>query len=82
MTPARFLETRASAWNRLEVIVSKAFKKGVRALSDKELHELTRLYPAVAPEKPWHPQPAETTTSILLPQVITGVTPSWSWPLT
>jgi len=48
MTPARFLETRAKAWNRLEAIVSKTSKKGVRALDDKELHELTRLYPAVA----------------------------------
>lgn len=48
MTPARFLETRANAWNRLETIISKASKKGVRALTDKELRELTRLYPAVA----------------------------------
>lgn len=48
MTPARFLETRASAWKRLESIVSKTSKKGIRALNDKELHELTRLYPAVA----------------------------------
>ncbi len=48
MTPARFLETRTSAWNRLETIISKTSKKGVKALDDKELHELTRLYPAVA----------------------------------
>jgi uncharacterized membrane protein SpoIIM required for sporulation len=48
MTPARFLEARAGAWDRLEAIVSKTSKKGVRALTDKELHELTRLYPAVA----------------------------------
>ena len=48
MTPARFLENRASAWSRLEAIVSKASKKGVSALTDKELHELTRLYPAAA----------------------------------
>jgi len=48
MTPARFLETRTSAWNRLETIISKTSKKGVKALDDKELHELTRLYTAVA----------------------------------
>ena len=48
MTPARFLETRTSAWNRLETIISKTSKKGVKALDDKELLELTRLYPAVA----------------------------------
>lgn len=48
MTPARFLETRAKAWNRLETIVSKASKRGIRTLDDQELHELTRLYPAVA----------------------------------
>lgn len=48
MTPARFLETRAAAWSRLETIVSKCSKRGVRGLDENELHELTRLYPAVA----------------------------------
>ncbi|MBN2317341.1 MAG: stage II sporulation protein M, partial [Sedimentisphaerales bacterium] len=48
MTPARFLETRKAAWNRLEAIIAKSSKKGVKALDDSELHELTRLYPAVA----------------------------------
>lgn len=48
MTPARFLETRTAAWNRLEAIVNKASKKGIKILEDKELHELSRLYPAVA----------------------------------
>jgi uncharacterized membrane protein SpoIIM required for sporulation len=48
MTPSRFLETRSSAWNRLESIISKTSRKGIRALNDEELHELTRLYPAVA----------------------------------
>lgn len=48
MTPARFLETRAGAWDRLESIISRASRRGISALDDKELHELTRLYPAVA----------------------------------
>ncbi len=48
MRAARFLETRVNTWNRLESIVSKAASKGLKALNDKELHELTRLYPAVA----------------------------------
>ncbi len=48
MTPARFLKTRTDAWNRLEVIISKTRKKGLKALNDEELHELIRLYPAVA----------------------------------
>lgn len=48
MTPARFLETRTAAWNRLEAIINKASKRGIKTLGDKELHELTRLYPAVA----------------------------------
>ncbi|MBN1972257.1 MAG: stage II sporulation protein M [Sedimentisphaerales bacterium] len=48
MTPARFLKTRIDAWNRLEDIIGKTGKKGLKGLSDNELHELTRLYPAVA----------------------------------
>ena len=48
MTPARFLETRAGAWSRLEAIISKTSKRGLKALNDEELQELTRLYPAVA----------------------------------
>ena len=48
MTPARFIETRISSWKRLEFLVGKAGKKGVRALAEGELHELTRLYPAIA----------------------------------
>ncbi len=48
MTPARFLETRSAAWGRLEAITAKAARRGVKALDDKELRELTRLYPAVA----------------------------------
>jgi len=47
MTPARFLETRGAAWDRLEALVRKA-RRGVSALTEHELHELTRLYPAVA----------------------------------
>ena len=48
MTPARFLKTRSGAWSRLETIVAKTSKRGIKALNDEELHELTRLYPAVA----------------------------------
>ena len=48
MTPARFLETRNPAWNRLDELVKKTRSKGVAALNDAELHELARLYPAVA----------------------------------
>ncbi len=48
MTPARFLETRGPAWERLEALVRKTGRKGVSALTEGELHELTRLYPAVA----------------------------------
>ena len=48
MTPARFLETRRPAWDRLEHLVSKSGRRGVRALSEAELRELTRLYPAIA----------------------------------
>jgi uncharacterized membrane protein SpoIIM required for sporulation len=48
MTPARFLESRRAVWNRLESLASRAAKRGLRSLSQAELHELTRLYPAVA----------------------------------
>jgi len=47
MTPARFLETRRPAWDRLEALVAKG-RHGVRRLSEAELYEVTRLYPAVA----------------------------------
>lgn len=47
MTPARFIETRRASWDRLEVLVKKASRRGVRALSDRELRTLTRLYPSV-----------------------------------
>lgn len=48
MTPARFIETRKPAWERLEQLLAQAGVKGASALAEKELHELTRLYPAVA----------------------------------
>ncbi|NLH43329.1 MAG: stage II sporulation protein M [Planctomycetes bacterium] len=48
MTPARFLDTRQEIWARLEALAAKAGKRTVRSLTDEELHELTRLYPAVA----------------------------------
>jgi uncharacterized membrane protein SpoIIM required for sporulation len=47
MTPARFLETRRPAWDRLEALVRKG-RFGVRRLSEEELYEMTRLYPAVS----------------------------------
>ena len=48
MTTTRFLETRGPAWDRLEAILDVAGRKGVARLQEEELHELTRLYPAVA----------------------------------
>ena len=48
MTPARFLETRRAPWDRLEALIAKATKQGLRGLTEAELHELTRLYPAAA----------------------------------
>jgi len=48
MTPARFLETRRAAWDRLDALIAKAGRRGAAALAEQELHELTRLYPAVA----------------------------------
>jgi len=48
MTPARFLETRQPLWKRLETLITKAGKEGLRRLTEAELHEVTRLYPSVA----------------------------------
>jgi len=48
MNPARFLETRQPRWDRLALLVRIAGRRGAAALSDDQLHELTRLYPAVA----------------------------------
>ena len=48
MTPAHFLETRQETWKRLDTLIAKAGKTGLRSLTGQELHELTRLYPAVA----------------------------------
>ncbi len=48
MTGAGFSETRQARWDRLEALVSRAQKGGLRALTETELHELTRLYPAAA----------------------------------
>ncbi len=48
MTPARFLETRGPVWQRLGALVSKCRRRGSRALTEDELHEVTRLYAAVA----------------------------------
>jgi uncharacterized membrane protein SpoIIM required for sporulation len=45
---ARFLDTRGPAWDRLEAIITRTGRKGVSVLTETELHELTRLYPAVA----------------------------------
>ena len=48
MTAARFLETRRPVWEHLEALVRKCGRRSAAALTEKELHELTRLYPAVA----------------------------------
>jgi len=48
MTPARFLETRTPVWNRLAELIRQAGRKGAKGLSGEALHELVRLYPAVA----------------------------------
>jgi len=47
VTPARFLETRKGAWTRLETLIAETGRRGVGKLTDEQLHELTRLYPAV-----------------------------------
>jgi uncharacterized membrane protein SpoIIM required for sporulation len=48
MTASHFLETRRAVWDRLEALVAKAQKGGLRSLTETELHELTRLYPAAS----------------------------------
>lgn len=48
MSPARFLETRKQTWDRLEAIVAKGARGGAKRLTEAELRELTRLYPAIA----------------------------------
>ena len=48
MTPARFLETRRPAWNRLGQLLEKTRYRGAAGLTEEELHEITRLYPGVA----------------------------------
>ncbi len=48
MTPARFLESRRTTWDRLEAIVTKATQGKLGNLTEDELRELTRLYPTVA----------------------------------
>lgn len=48
MTPAWFLQTRRPHWDRLDMLIRKAGNRGAAALTEGELHELTRLYPMVA----------------------------------
>ena len=48
MTPAKFLEIRGPAWDRLEEILRAAGRRGPAGLSEETLHELARLYPGVA----------------------------------
>ncbi len=48
MTPARFLETRVPVWDRVEALLHKARRGQLSQLTDVEVQELTRLYPAVA----------------------------------
>jgi len=48
MNAAWFLETRGPAWKQLEMLLKTAGRKGAAGLTDEQLHQLTRLYPAVA----------------------------------
>jgi len=48
LTAARFLETRQPVWERLETIISRTRSRGAAALTNDEIHELTRIYPGVA----------------------------------
>jgi len=48
MNPIRFLQIRKPIWNRLLSLTAKTGNKGVKALTEEELHEMTKLYPTVA----------------------------------
>ncbi len=47
MTASQFLQAREPAWRQLEALLDRAAGRAGR-LDGQELHELTRLYPAVA----------------------------------
>lgn len=47
MTPALFLQTRSTTWTALEQLVDQAQRRGIKALDERQLHRLTRAYPAV-----------------------------------
>lgn len=48
MNAVRFVETRRAAWDRMEALMKGARGRGARALSQQQLRELMRLYPALA----------------------------------
>jgi uncharacterized membrane protein SpoIIM required for sporulation len=47
MTPALFLQTRSQTWDTLEQLVDQAQRRGIKALDEQQLHQLTHIYPAV-----------------------------------
>lgn len=48
MRPSRFLDLRKETWDRAEELIRKAQRRGLRSLGESELHELIRVYPALA----------------------------------
>jgi uncharacterized membrane protein SpoIIM required for sporulation len=46
VTQATFVERRGSAWNRLDALLARAGRRGVRALDPGEIEEIGRLYRA------------------------------------
>lgn len=48
MTPAKFLESRRPAWDRVDELLKKIGRGGVARLTVVELRELARLYPTIA----------------------------------
>jgi uncharacterized membrane protein SpoIIM required for sporulation len=44
MTQATFIERRSATWERLEALLGRAGKRGLRALAPEEVSELGRLY--------------------------------------
>lgn len=47
MTPAQFLDTRGPAWKEFEALIAKTGRRGLSALTDEEIHQLVRTYPAI-----------------------------------
>jgi uncharacterized membrane protein SpoIIM required for sporulation len=47
VTQATFVERRTAAWNELDALLSRAARRGIRALDPAQVEELGRLYRAV-----------------------------------